>query len=315
MKVRYLLAALILLAFFGCKGEKSPGETPVKKIVETELAWVNDQLITTENFINEASRLPSYKRSLLATYEGKAEFLNELVNRELLREEAIRRGIHKDPGIVQQLKELETRLRELQTKLTVDKLMEIITEEAEEIDEDRIKDYYKDHKKEFHHPELIRASQILVKVAPDADPATEENARARAERILMELKAGGDFAVLAKKYSDDPAAANEGDLGYINRDTLGKELAEAAFSLKKVGDISGLVRSQEGFYIIALTDRKPETVLSLDESRDQIRRKLKYTKRKDYYDNLIAKLRKEAEIAENLDLLKKIELPPTGNQP
>jgi peptidyl-prolyl cis-trans isomerase D len=102
-----------------------------------------------------------------------------------------------------------------------------------------------------------RASHILILLPAGADPAAEKAARAKIESLEAKLKAGADFAALAKQYSEDPASASKGgDLGYVTRGTLAKEFDQALFALKKVGAVSAPVRTSFGLHIIKLTGIK-----------------------------------------------------------
>ncbi len=97
------------------------------------------------------------------------------------------------------------------------------------------------------HEETLTAAHILFKVS---DPSKEAEVRAKAESVLKQAKAGADFSELAKKHSEDTSnAAQGGQLGPIQRGQAPKEFEDAAFSLK-TGEISGLVRMQDGFHII-----------------------------------------------------------------
>jgi len=110
------------------------------------------------------------------------------------------------------------------------------------------------------HQETVEAAHILFKVD---DPAKEAEIKAKAESALKQVKAGQDFAALAKKYSDDPGSASQGGLlGSFQRGQMVKEFEDAAFSLKP-GEISGLVRSQYGFHIIKALRHEIPTLESM----------------------------------------------------
>ncbi len=105
-----------------------------------------------------------------------------------------------------------------------------------------------------------------------------EEARKKAEDVLKQLKAGGNFADLAKKYSEDPGSGkNGGSLGWIGRGRTVPEFEKAAFSLAK-GATSDLVQSSYGFHIIRVDDKQAAHVKTLDEVKDQIEESIKQQK-------------------------------------
>ena len=107
------------------------------------------------------------------------------------------------------------------------------------------------------HDETVDASHILFKVD---DPSKDAEVRAQAERVLQQIREGGNFAELAKKYSEDTASAPQGgDLGPFTRGRMVKEFEDAAFSLKP-GEVSGLVRTQYGYHIIKVNSREVPTL-------------------------------------------------------
>ena len=135
--------------------------------------------------------------------------------------------------------------------------------------------YYDQHREDYRVPEQVSVSHILIKTplpGPDGkvDPKGVEEARKKAEDILKQLKAGGNFAELAKKYSEDPGSGkNGGSLGFIGRGRTVPEFEKAAFSLPK-GSTSDLVQSSYGFHIIRVDDKQAAHVKTLEEVKDQI---------------------------------------------
>ena len=110
-------------------------------------------------------------------------------------------------------------------------------------------------------PEQIRASHILLTTEGKDDAAV----RAQAEQVLKEVKAGGDFAALAKKYSQDETNAQQGgDLDYFARGRMVPVFETAAFALKP-GETTDLVKTEFGYHIIKLTDRKPAVVRAVTD--------------------------------------------------
>ena len=143
--------------------------------------------------------------------------------------------------------------------------------------------YYDQHRDEYRVPEQVKVSHILIKTPLPAPGAKEDekaiaDARAKAEGVLKELKAGGDFAKLAEKYSDDPGSAKSGgDLGWIGRGRTVPEFEKAAFSLGK-GQTSDLVKSSYGFHIIRVEDKQEAHLKTLAEVKSEIEEKVKQQK-------------------------------------
>ena len=148
----------------------------------------------------------------------------------------------------------------------------------------------------FDAPEMIRASHILVAVPRDAPPEDVLAAQNKINDLAARVKKGESFEALAKQYSDDPSAKEtSGDLDYFSRERIMPEFAEAAFKLK-VGEVSAPVRTQFGFHLIKLTDRKPAHVATLDEARDQIATYLQDEKRRAAITKVVQELKDAAKI-------------------
>jgi peptidyl-prolyl cis-trans isomerase D len=143
--------------------------------------------------------------------------------------------------------------------------------------------YYDQHRDEYRVPEQVKVSHILIKTPLPAPGAREDekavaDARAKAEGVLKEVKAGGDFAKLAEKYSEDPGSAKSGgELGWIGRGRTVPEFEKAAFSLGK-GQTSDLVKSSYGFHIIHVEDKQAAHLKTLAEVKSEIEEKVKQQK-------------------------------------
>ena len=133
-----------------------------------------------------------------------------------------------------------------------------------------IQRYYNDNIQQFTTPEQVRASHILLETTGKVDA----DVRKRAEEILKQVKSGADFAALAKKVSEDKgSAANGGDLDYFGRGRMVPEFEEVAFKLPP-GQISDLVKSQFGYHIIKVVDKRAGSTRQLEEVRPQIQQQL-----------------------------------------
>ncbi len=146
---------------------------------------------------------------------------------------------------------------------------------------DEIVDYYEMHQEDFTRQEQVRVRHILFKVLAHADEEEEAQIRTRAEKVLVELRNGVDFAVLARRHSEDKATAEHGgDLGYFARGLMLPAFEEAAFTLS-VGQLSDLVRTDFGFHILRLEDKVAAGVKSLPEVRPGIITELRQQKAQD----------------------------------
>jgi len=146
-----------------------------------------------------------------------------------------------------------------------------------------LQSYYNQHQDEYRVPEQVNVRHILIKSpapGPDGkvDQKADEAAKAKAEDILKQIKAGGNFADLAKKYSEDPGSAkNGGSLSWIGKGRTVPEFEKAAFSLPK-GGTSDVVKSSYGYHIIHVDDKQEAHVKSLDEVKPQIEAVLRQQK-------------------------------------
>ncbi len=136
-----------------------------------------------------------------------------------------------------------------------------------------IESYYQDHREDFRQEEEACARHILVKVKQDDKGEGHSDAEARqiAQRLLDEVNAGGDFAAIARKSSEDPGSAqNGGDLGCFPPGRMVREFDDAVFGLQP-GETSGLVKTSFGYHIIRLESYKPSSVLPLAQVKERIR--------------------------------------------
>src|SRR2546423_8462458 len=143
-----------------------------------------------------------------------------------------------------------------------------------DVTHDDLQAYYDQHRDEYRVPEQVNVRHILIKTplpGPDGkvDAKGAEEARKKAEDVLKQIKSRGNFAELAKKYSEDPGSAkNGGSLGWIGKGRTVPEFEKAAFSLPK-GGTSDLVQSSYGFHIIHVDDKQDAHLKTLDEVKDQ----------------------------------------------
>lgn len=186
-------------------------------------------------------------------------------------------------------------MRELGKNLTVQKYVSETVTKKLVVAPSELADYYKGHPEDFKHPDLIRTSHILITVAQNAPADQVERARQIAQGLLDRAKKGEDFPKLAKENSMDSSASQGGDVGVTQAGELAPEYEAAAAKLQ-VGEISGLVRTQFGFHIIKLMDRKKAGTATLDEVRSQLTDFLKSQKEDAELDKVVKGLQSQAKI-------------------
>lgn len=201
--------------------------------------------VTTLDVQAELQRVPADKRAeVLTKPETVGQIVQNLYLRRALTQSAEKAGLGKDPLLVTLTRLNRERLMTDAMLEHMDKLNALKDSDAEKLAANE----YRVNAKKFEAPEEVHVAHILVRSGVD-----KEAAKAKAEAILKELKNGADFATLAKEKSDDPgSAAKGGDLGNFGRGKMVKSFEDAAFALKKSGDLSEIVESQFGFHILKL---------------------------------------------------------------
>jgi len=248
-----------------------------------ELARVNDRVITLEEFEQEMEQLPQSAKLQMISEEGRKNFLHDLINQELLLQEAKKKGLDKK-------KEILVNLEMLKKGLIINALGEELCAGKDEVSDDEVEAYYRENKEEFIL-ERVWVRHIMVKTLPEA------------QKIKRRLDQGEDFIALVRQYSISPSKTQGGDLGYIERGKVGKEFGQAAFSLKRPGELSDIVKTTLGYHIIRLEDKIGPRQRTFSEVQEEIRKFLREKKRKEILTTHLEELRKGAQILTNEDLL------------
>lgn len=171
-----------------------------------------------------------------------------------------------------------------------------------EVTEAEAQEFYKSNTEQFKTPEQVRASHILVKCEKDAKDDEVKAKREGANKILDRVKKGEAFDVLAVELSEDPSAKeNKGDLNFFPREgAMVEPFADAAFKLKK-GEVSEApVRSDFGFHVIKVTDRKEAGSMAFDEAKPRLMVFLQEQKKKSETGKVLRDLREHAKVTVNL---------------
>jgi peptidyl-prolyl cis-trans isomerase C len=259
---------------------------------------------------------PEWK-NLREEYRGQLvlEGLSTLINSKLIYQKAISTGLKANEAEVQaemqkiakQFKsdaEMNVALagqhtdrasleKDLYRTIVIQKFIDENINKKTVVTPDEVAKYYSGHTSEFHHPDIVRTSHILI--TPAGDTAEQDKlAKERAEGLLARVKKGEDFAKLARENSMDGSASQGGDIGFASKESLTPEYAEAAFSLP-VGSIK-LVKSQYGYHIIKVTEKKKEGLSTLEEVKDQLTAFLKNQKAQTEMTKLVNELRNQTKV-------------------
>ena len=161
---------------------------------------------------------------------------------------------------------------------------------------EQVTDFYAKNPDQFQQGDSVRASHILIGVPKGADAAAKAQARAKAEQVLKDVKAGKDFAALAKEHSSDPgSAANGGDLGFFQQGQMVGPFNDAAFSLAP-GTTSELVETDFGFHIIRVVEKKAGRTIPLEEVKPQVEQYLEQKNRQEQTETFVNGLKAKGKI-------------------
>ncbi|KZB92310.1 foldase [Bacillus sp. VT 712] len=177
------------------------------------------------------------------------------------------------------IKESEVK-KDLETNLKAKKLVE----DTIDISEDEMKSYFDENKDSFDQPEQVKASHILVK---DEKTANE---------VKKNLSDGEKFAELAKEYSTDTASKEDGgDLGYFSKEDMVQEFSDAAFDLN-VNEISEPVKTEYGYHVIKVIDKKAAQDANYENSKEEIKQLLLENKFQSEYPTWLEETKKKYDI-------------------
>jgi len=303
---RWLCGGVVLgvvIATAGCRREKegtgSAPETAAPRTAEQAageaVAVYHGGTLTSGQITQELERLPPPSRTYLAAPDRKRQFVENLILNDLLFEEGRKAGYDHDPEIDRQVSDLRRRLvvqrvmRQYQTPPT--------------IGDDQVRAYY-DQNPDLYSTTQVRASHILVK--------DEETAK----QLLAEVKAHPEkFADLAHEKSTDTASAQKGgDLGMFGQGRMVPEFERAVFALKP-GEVSEVVKTQYGYHIITVTERKEGERKPFEQVKEQVRATLRNKILQDQVQGHYEALKKEAAVKINEDALARITPAPASSQP
>jgi len=313
-----IISTAMLLCFSLCALSALPARA---EVVDQIVAIVNDEIVTFSELKKVLNPIyAQYEK----TYEGddlvekmvkaRNEVLEQLINNRLLLQEARRKEIVADQ------KEIDERIAQIKSRfpteedftkalgmdgMTVDNLKKNVEEQLlirglvqqdlahkAMISPREVEEYYREHAKDFSEGETINVCNIMIKhkARADGDP---DKALEMISNIQKEVKNGGDFEVLAKRYSEGPNAAQGGDMGFFGRGSMMKEIEDVAFNMK-VGEVSEIIKTDMGYHILYLKARRSPRMIPVQDVSKDIERELFQRKIEELKGDYVKEIRKKA---------------------
>jgi len=294
----YTLGVLAFAASACRHGEKTTGDRRAGGS-SAVVARVDGAVITVSDLEKRINKQPPFVRARYTSAAKKRELVDELVQFEALAAEAARRGYDEDPEVRRTAKE------QMVTRLVQKDFLSKI--KAEDVPDADVAKYYDDHGAEFHQKDAVGVIAIFVKTKPKADLVyAEAQGLPKGPASLEEQQER--FRELVTKYSDDrESKSRAGDLLFFYADStvVPRPIIAAAFKLETVGDLA-LVKTDDGWAIILLKQKRRGFDRSLPEVKRQVQERLVGDLRTKAVDALVADLRKKSSITINDANLSKV---------
>lgn len=302
------------------------GAQAAADVADKIVAVVNGEVIT----LSELHRaFAPYAAHIEANYKGpdkeaflqqnQAAFLQRLIDQMLIEQEAKKPGVGiaavKDEEVMVVIRDmlaknqltmqaylkrlaeegntLESVKREIRGQMLRMRLLRREVQSRILVTDEEIGEYYDKHRQDYEGREAVHIRQIFLPVPEEADRAARDRVRAEANQLRERILKGERFEVMAARYSKGPAAAEGGDIGFVERGVMVPAVEKAAFSLP-VGEVSGVIDTEMGFQIIVVVDKKGAGLKPLPVVRDEIKAKIEDEKVTKKYDEWMDGIRKKS---------------------
>ncbi len=248
------------------------------------LATVNGKPITKQE-------VNSILKAAGVTYEQlnpelKQKVVDQAIERELLKEYAAKSGVEKSKEFKETLKKIK---QDLALEVWMKKQFDSI-----KVSDKEAKEFYNKNIDKFKRPQTVHARHILVKSEEEAKKIIEELKSTPKDKLKEK------FIELAKTKSIGPSGKNGGDLGYFGHKQMVKPFSDAAFKLNAGEFTKTPVRTQFGYHVIYVEDKKPAKTVTFEEVKDKIKQQLKMDKFQEVVSKKAAELKKSAKIEKKI---------------
>lgn len=262
------LTGLLGLALSGCQAQQE--EEPI-------VALVNGHAITQAEFDIRWGELAGATRSRYEKAGGKRRFLDELITRELLMQEARRQGLDQSDTI-------RSKTQRYKEQLILDDLLKDKLQSKVEVTKAELDAYYESHADELLAPLKVQVSLMLLPNFPAA------------KDLETQVNRGGNFAAFAKRYSvDEKTKAKGGDLGPYRKGLVLPEV-DAVIHTLKPGLISAPIKTEQGYYLVMTTPLDKEIIEADLATQERLRQELLADKRRKRFEEVIADIRANATV-------------------
>jgi peptidyl-prolyl cis-trans isomerase SurA len=301
---------------------------PVRaEVVDKIIAIVNDEIITLYEF-NTA--FEPFRKNIENNYKGtdkeavmqqtKDAFLQRLIDNMLIEQEAKKSGasiIVKDEEVMEVLHDmlakqklslpeyvknlaregnsLESVKKEIRGQMIRARLLRREVKSKILVSDEEIGEYYNKNRRDYEGKETVRIKQLLLLLPPNANETIKAKMKNQALQLHKRVMDGESFDLLIVKYSQGPAAAQGGDVGFIERGTIIPEVEAAAFKLP-IGQVSEVIESSVGFHIIQVLDKQGAGLKPIAAVREEIKTKIEDEKLENKFDEWIASIRAKSHI-------------------
>lgn len=326
-------ALLALLVAAAAPAAAPAAPAPARQTVDRVAATVNGDVVTLQDLVDRAG--DEYRRAERASPgpardKARAEALqhafDSVVADKLLEAqvaalqvdvseqqvdeaiENIRKANHfddrqLDEALTEQGLDRKTFRKQVKRRLEASIVLQQKIRSRLKVSDEDVRNYYQQHPRDFSGEEEIHVRHVFLPLAEGASSGEEAKARAEGEQALQRIARGEDFAKVAREVSKGPGAEEGGDLGWIRRGTIQRQLEDVAFALAD-GQVSKLVRAGPGLHLFKVEGHRVGGGKPFDSVKDQIRDLLTNEQLETYQAQYVAELKRDAVIQVNLPELK-----------
>ena len=275
------------------------GLSTSEAVVDRIVAVVNEEVITLSEldrmiapFLKEAVRAEDRLERKEQLNRVRRQALDTLIEEKVMDREVKKSGIKATPREIEAVLEdvkkqnkvnqegleralaiegmtLEQYKTQIEQRILRTKLVQWSVKVEPKGSEQQLRDFYEQNAARYRTPVTLRPAHITFAVPKGAPPENVQESRKKCQEVLNRIRKGEDFGEMAKLYSQDPSAKDGGDLGYFKKGEL-LPAFEKELERLQVGEVSGIVRTDFGFHLIKLLDRKGGTPLPFEEARGQV---------------------------------------------